>query len=96
MIVLKKQVDVLLGVLDTLLLPDCYKTKHLLKIAADLPTADLLDYIPNFVRSPEPVFLNTVNVQPTFLPFVDVRTWCPDDDNPGYHKSRMSNPESPC
>ena len=76
--------SVLLRLLDTLPLPQHYKTPHLLATAADLPPEDLPDYIPNFITSPEPVSLNAVNAQSTFVPLADVLAWHPDDDDPGY------------
>ena len=50
-----KSPDVLLGLLDSLPLPDHYKTNHLLDHLADLPPADL----PAVVK---PVLLNTISI----------------------------------
>ena len=69
-------IDFLLGLLDPLLLPAHYKTDHLLEKLADLPAANL----PTTV---EPVFLNAVNVQITFMPSADIFPWHPDDEDPG-------------
>ena len=69
-------IDFLLGFLDSLPLPDHYKTKHLLDDLADLPPADL----PAIV---EPVLLNAVSVQTTFMPSADVLPWHPDEADPG-------------
>ena len=80
----KQHVDVLLGVLDTLLLSDCYKTKYLQETAAHLLTTDLPDYIPNFVRSPESMSLNAVNIQSTFICSADVLSWHLDIGDPSY------------
>ena len=77
-------VDVLLIIFDTLTLSDYYLTKYILETAADLPTTDLPDCIPNFVYRPETVSLNADNVHSIFLPSADVLTWYPDDDDSGY------------
>ena len=65
----------LLGLLDSLPLPDHYKTNHLLNHLADLPPTDL----PTVV---EPVSLNAVSVQTTCMPSADVLSWHPDDPDP--------------
>ena len=83
-LLLSEDADALLCYLDTLPLPQHYKTPHLLATAPDLPTADLPDYLPTFVTSPEPVSLNSVNIQSTFVPSADVLPWHPGDDDPGY------------
>ena len=71
-----KSPDVLLGLLNSLPLPDHYKTNHMLDTLADLPPADLPATV-------EPVSLNAVNVHTTFMPSADVLPWHPDDDDPG-------------
>ena len=71
-----KSPDVLLGLLNSLSLPDHYKTDHLLDTLGDLPPTDL----PTIV---EPVSLNAVNVQTTFIPSAVILLWYPDDDDPG-------------
>ena len=70
-----KSPDVLLRLLDSLPLPDHYKTDLLLDKLADLPPA----YQPAVV---EPVLLNAVNVQTTFMPSADILPWHPADDDP--------------
>ena len=68
MIILEREhIDYILELLDLLPLPAHYKIKHLdlLDKLADLPAADLPAYA-------EPVSLNTVNVQTTFMPSADV------------------------
>ena len=58
--------------LDTLLFPDCYKTQHLLETTVDFPIVELPGHIIDFVCSPEPVSLNTIKVESTFLPSADI------------------------
>ena len=65
-----------LGLLDSLPLPDHYKTNYLLDELADLPIADQHAVV-------EPVSLNVVNVQTIFMPSADVLPWHLDDDDPG-------------
>ena len=69
---LKEHADVLLGLLDTLPLPAHYKTKHLLENLVDLPAADLPDYVPDCICHPEPVSLNAIDIQSTFMPSAGV------------------------
>ena len=64
-----------LQLLANLPLPAHYKTPHLLDALADPPCPDL----PSAV---EPVSLNAVTVQTTFMPSADVLPWHPEDDNP--------------
>jgi len=58
-------IDAILGLLDSLPIPAHYKTNHLLNRLADLPPPDL-------PASVEPVSLNAVTVQTTFMPPADV------------------------
>ena len=60
--------DFPLGLLDSLPLPDHYKTNHLLDHLVDLPPADLPAVV-------EPVSLNAVSIQTTFMPSADVLPW---------------------
>ena len=67
-----------LGLLNSLPLPAHYKTDHLLDKLANLPATDQPAAV-------EPVLLNAVNVQTTFMPSADVLPWNPDDDaGPAY------------
>ena len=68
----KVYIDYTPGLLNSLSLPTHYKTKHLLDNLADLPAADLPNYIPDCVCCPEPLLLNTVNIKTTFMPSADV------------------------
>ena len=79
-----EHIDYPLGLLDSLPLPAHYKAKHLLDNFADLPIADLPNYIPNCVRCPEPVSLNAINIETTFMPSADILPWHSDNDDPSY------------
>ena len=46
--------------------------------ATYLPTADLPDYIPDYIHLLNPESLYSINVQSTFLPSADVFPWHPD------------------
>ena len=66
-------IEKVLHVLDTLSLPACYKTKHLL---------DIVNH-PNWMQDVEPISLNAINITP--IPFAgssDVLSWNHDDNDP--------------
>ena len=79
-----EHIDYTLGLLNSLPLPAHYKTKLLLDNLANLSDADLPNYIPDCVRCPKPVSLNTVGIQTISMPSADVFPWHPDNDDPSY------------
>ena len=66
--------EIFLHLLDSLPLPDEYKTNHLLD-----PVADARPDLPAVV---EPVLLNAITVQTTFMPSADTLPWHPEDPDP--------------
>ena len=60
--------------LASLPLPDKYKTNHLLDPVADVP--------PDLPAVVEPVLLNVITVQTTFMPLADIHPWNPANEDP--------------
>ena len=66
--------DIYPHLLASLPLPDEYKTNHLLDPVADIS--------PDLTSVVEPVSLNAVTVQTTFMPLADITPWHHDDVDP--------------
>ena len=66
--------DIYPHLLASLPLLDEYKTNHLLYPVADVS--------PEILSVVEPVLLNVVTVQTTFMPLADITSWHHDDDDP--------------